>query len=146
MQLWPVAHFFHSVITFGWVCCCFAVAPTKCDDKIKKSGQLVRVKTGKSLYKSQPAENFHGQDCQTWWKYARLREICLNASVYNAMKYLQVQFKLSSVQCSGAPNHGKLKWFHDQRICAFLKTARPSRIRQIDKEIKPVNLSLEKVR
>ena len=29
MQLWPVAHFFHSVITFGWVCCCFAVAPTQ---------------------------------------------------------------------------------------------------------------------
>ena len=22
MQLWPVAHFFHSFITFGWVCCC----------------------------------------------------------------------------------------------------------------------------
>ena len=28
-KLWPVTHFFNSVITFGWVCCCFAVAPNQ---------------------------------------------------------------------------------------------------------------------
>ena len=27
MQIWPVARFFS--LTFGWVCCCFAVASTK---------------------------------------------------------------------------------------------------------------------
>ena len=35
--------FFHSVITFGWVCCCFAVAPTQKWWQNEKSGQLVRV-------------------------------------------------------------------------------------------------------
>ena len=34
MQLWPIEHFLTIfVISFGWVWCCFAVAPPKSDDK-----------------------------------------------------------------------------------------------------------------
>jgi len=45
MKLRPVAHFFS--LTFGWVCCCFAAAPTQ--EWVKKGGQLVRVAFGKEV-------------------------------------------------------------------------------------------------
>ena len=115
--------------------------------------RVMQIRQGETL--SHQGAITHEVCCSSaqWWKYARLREICLNASVYNAMKYLQVQFRLSSVQCSAVQWSSKswkikiISWSTNIWICASLKTARPSRIvRTIDKEIKPVILSLEKVR
>ena len=45
MQLWPVAHFIS--LTFGWVCCCFAVAPTQ--KWVKKVGKWSELHSEKQV-------------------------------------------------------------------------------------------------
>ena len=51
MQLWPVEHFLTNfVITFGWVCCCFSVAPTwQNDKKWPRNVQMMRGSFGKEI-------------------------------------------------------------------------------------------------
>ena len=51
MNLWSVEHFLTIfVITFGWVCCCFAVAPTqKWWQKWPRNIQLIRGSFGKEI-------------------------------------------------------------------------------------------------
>ena len=46
MQLWPVAQFFS--LTFGWVCCCFAVVPTQ--KWVKKVGNWSELHSEKKYY------------------------------------------------------------------------------------------------
>ena len=52
MNLWSVEHFLTIfVITFGWVCCCFAVAPTqKWWQKWPRNVQLIWSSFGKEIH------------------------------------------------------------------------------------------------